>query len=70
MGGGKDVLAREARNVCGSGGTFPQKNFKIQGVAGAFWSGFGTYELRAQPTSAHTRTNCSCVRVAESARLY
>ena len=37
--GGKDVLAREAGH--GSGGMVPQKNFKIQGVAGTFWSGFG-----------------------------
>ena len=32
----------------------PQKCLKIQGVAGAFWSGFGAYELRARPT-VHTR---------------
>ena len=54
------LLVREARNLGGSGDMLPQKNLKIQGVAGAFWSGFGTYELRAQPTSAHTRTNCAC----------
>ena len=63
MGGGeggvavKDVLAREARHIGGvSGGMLPQKNY----VACAFWSGFGTYDLRAQPTSAHTRNNCAC----------
>ena len=40
----------------------PQKNYKIQGFAGAFWSGFGSYELRVQLTSAHTRAlrNCEC----------
>ena len=33
----------------------PQKNLKIQGFVGAFWSSFGTSELRVQLTSAHTR---------------
>ena len=33
----------------------PRKKFKIQGFAGAFWSGFDTSELRVQLTSAHTR---------------
>ena len=33
----------------------PQKSFKVQGFAGAFWSGFDTFELRVQLTSAHTR---------------
>ena len=62
MGGGvgKDVLAREARHVGGSGGMLPQKKFKIQGDAGATRSSFGTYELKAQLTSAHTRTNRAC----------
>ena len=71
MGGGKDVLSREARYLGGSGGILREKN-KIQGVAGAFWSGFGTYKLRAQPTCAHTRTNCACEsqRPRKSARLF
>ena len=34
----------------------PQKIFKIQGVSGAFWCDFGTYELKHQLTSAHTQT--------------
>ena len=42
----------------------PQKISKIQGVSGAFWFDFGTYELRAQLTSAHTQT--LLVRVAEA----
>ena len=33
----------------------PQKSFKIQGLSGAFWCDFDTYELRAQLTSAHTQ---------------
>ena len=36
------TCAHEARQVGGSGGMLPQKNFKIQGFAGAFWSSFGT----------------------------
>ena len=36
-------------------GHAPQKISKIQGVSGAFWYDFGTYELRHQLTSAHTR---------------
>ena len=35
---------------------FPQKNVKIQGVAGAFWGGFDT---RAQLT-VHTRALTYC----------
>ena len=52
-------------------GHAPQNIFKIQGVSGAFWCDFGTYELRAQLTSAHTQA--LRVRVAaprKSARLY
>ena len=56
MGGRKGELARETRQVGGSGGMLLQKNLKIQDVAGAFWGGFDTYELRAQLNSAHTRT--------------
>ena len=41
-----------ARRVWGQAS---QKNFKIQGFACAFWSGFDTFELRVQLTSAHTR---------------
>ena len=52
MGG---LIAREARQLGGCGGMLHQKNFKIQGFAGAFWSGFGTSELRVQLTSADTR---------------
>ena len=37
----------------GCGDMLPQKNFKSQGFAGALWSGFGTFELRVQLTSAH-----------------
>ena len=33
----------------------PQKNLKIQGFAGAFWSGFGTSQLRVHLTSGDTR---------------
>ena len=33
----------------------PQKYFKIQGFTGAFWSGFGTFQLRVHLTSADTR---------------
>ena len=43
-------------------------NFKIQGFAGAFWSGFDTFELRVQLTSAHTRTNCACESQSREAR--
>ena len=42
------------RLVGRSEGMLPQKNFKIQGFADAFWSSFGTSELRVQLTSAHT----------------
>ena len=52
MGG---LIAREARKLGGSGGMVLQKNFKIQGFAGAFWSGFDTSELRVHLTSADTR---------------
>ena len=45
------TLSLPARGVWGM---LPQKNFKMQGFAGAFWSGFGTSELRVQLTSAHT----------------
>ena len=48
------------RRTCGqsvpSRGVWGQKLFKIQGVSGAFSCDFGTYELRAQLTSAHTQT--------------
>ena len=47
-------------------GHAPQNIFKIQGVSGAFWCDFGTYELRAQLTSAHTPT--MRVRVAAAAQ--
>ena len=42
----------------------PQNNVKIQGFAGAFWSGFGTSELRVQLTSAHT-----CTLTARASRI-
>ena len=46
----------------------PQKVFKIQGVSGAFWYDFGTYELRAQLTSAHMQTLCVRVAAAQKER--
>ena len=52
MGG---LIARKARQLGESGGMLPQINCKIQGFACAFWSGFGTSELRVHLTSADTR---------------
>ena len=40
--------------VRGVWGHAPQKNVKIQGFAGAFWSGFDSSELKVQMTCAHT----------------
>ena len=75
------TCARSA-SARGSGGMLPQKISKIQGFVGAFWSGFGTSELRVQLTSAHThaltaRASCIVSRSQrhgdgsrKSARLY
>ena len=54
-GAGKMYLHAQVPHLGGCGGMPPQKIFKIQGVSGAFWCNFGTYELRHQLTSAHTR---------------
>ena len=48
----------------------PQDIFKIQGVSGAFWCDFGTYELRAQLTSAHTQTARASRSNPERARAF
>ena len=42
--------------------------FKIQGVSGAFWCDFGTHELRAQLTRAHTQTLRVRVAAAQKER--
>ena len=52
------------RQLGESGGMLPQKNFKLKGFAGAFWSGFDTSELRVQLTSAHT-----CALTARASRI-
>ena len=68
---GKTYL-RAKRHLGVSGGMPPQKIFKIQGVSGAFWCDFGTYELRAQLTSAlHTRKLRACEsQQPERARIF
>ena len=62
------MLAREAGHLGESGGMPPKKIFKIRGVSGAFWCDFGTYELRAQLTSAHTQTLRVRVAAAQKER--
>ena len=70
--GAGETWARSAPST-GVWGHAPQKMFKIQGVSGAFWCDFGTYELRAQLTSAlHTRKlrACESQQPKKSAHLY
>ena len=45
-------------------GQLPRKIVKFRSFAGAFWSGFDTFELRVQLTSAQTRALTARVRVA------
>ena len=66
-GAGKTYLRASAPSR-GVWGHAPQKIFKNQGVFGVFWCNFGTYELKAQLTSAHTQTLRVRVAAAQKER--
>ena len=67
-GAGKTYLRAKRAIYGGLGHAPPQKIFKIQGVFGVFWCNFGTYELKAQLTSAHTQTLRVRVAAAQKER--
>ena len=68
-GAGRRTCTRSAPSRGVWGHAPPRIFFKIQGVSGAFRCNFGTYELRAQLTSAHTQTLRVRVAAAQKERV-